>query len=191
MSYLPIDAVGNDNTIDGNIQVNSLNGGSIDSVAETAQALDDGTRADLGTFLAGIDGDFVGVAGGVLATIDAVTVATHPNLTRESFGKGAVHPNAGTIPNRKDILLNNQQSDEEIALSIISALEFADCLSAVQSMTDNEVTSLTQPDLDVFENYPESMFNNAAQLNTAKETFVFDAIAASTDATQAFTSYEA
>jgi len=49
---------------------------------------------------------------------------------------------------------------------------------------------LTQPDLDVFENYPESMFNNAAQLNTAKETFVFDAIAASTDATQALTSYQ-
>jgi hypothetical protein len=34
------------------------------------------------------------------------------------------------------------------------------------------------------------MFNNAAQLNTTKETFVFDAIAASTDATQAFTSYQ-
>jgi hypothetical protein len=190
MSYLPIDATGNDNTIDGNLQVNSLNGGSIDGVAATAQALNDGARADLGTFLTRIDETAVSSAGGVISTLPAVNIATHPNLTREAFGKGAVHPNAGTISNRKDILLNDQQSDEEIALSIISALEFTDGLSTVQSMTDNEVTSLTQPDLDVFENYPESMFNNAAQLNTEKETFVFDAIAASTDATQAFTSYQ-
>jgi hypothetical protein len=91
---------------------------------------------------------------------------------------------------RISLLLDNNQSDAQKALSLISSLELSNGLSAAQNMSDGDVTGLTQPDLDLFENYPESMFNNAAQLNTAKETFVFDAIAASTDATQAFTSYQ-
>jgi len=57
-------------------------------------------------------------------------------------------------------------------------------------MSDADVTDRDQPDLDKFENYPESLFNNAVLLNESKETFVFDAVAASDDAIQAFTSYQ-
>jgi len=112
------------------------------------------------------------------------------NFTRERYGKASVNDKISLESDRISLLLDSNQSDAQKALSLISSLEFANGLSAVQSMSDTDVTNLTQPDLDVFENYPESMFNNAAQLNTAKETFVFDAIAASTDATQAFTSYQ-
>ena len=111
------------------------------------------------------------------------------NFSRERYGKAAVQDDISLESNRISLLLDALQSDAQKALSLISSLEFSNGLSAVQSMSDGDVTGLTQPNLDVFENYPESMFNNAAQLNTAKETFVFDAIAASTDATQALTSY--
>jgi hypothetical protein len=56
--------------------------------------------------------------------------------------------------------------------------------------SDGDVTGQTQPDLDKFNRYPESMFNNATLLNNAKETFVFNAIDASADATAAFTSFQ-
>jgi len=112
------------------------------------------------------------------------------NFSRERYGKASVNDKISLEADRISLLLDSNQSDAQKALSLISSLEFSNGLSAVQNMSDGDVTGLTQPDLDVFENYPESMFNNAAQLNTAKETFVFDAIAASTDATQAFTSYE-
>ena len=127
-----------------------------------------------------------------VGTIDVSTssVVFNGNFTRERYGKAAVSDNITLDADRRSLLLDNAQTEAQKALSFISALEFSNGLIAVQNMSDSDVTSRNQPDLDVFENYPESMFSNAAQLNTAKETFVFDAIAASTDATQAFTSYQ-
>jgi hypothetical protein len=127
-----------------------------------------------------------------VGTIDVPTssVVFNGNFTRERYGKAAVSDNITLDVDRRSLLLDNAQTEAQKALSFISALEFSNGLTAVQNMSDSDVTSRDQPDLDVFENYPESMFNNTAQLNDTKETFVFDAIAASTDATQAFASYE-
>ena len=122
--------------------------------------------------------------------VSSSSVVFNGNFTRERYGKAAVSDNITLDADRRSLLLDNSQTEAQKALSFISALEFSNGLTAVQNMSDSDVTSRDQPDLDVFENYPESMFNNAAQLNSTKETFVFDTIAASTDATQAFTSYQ-
>jgi hypothetical protein len=129
--------------------------------------------------------DFVGSI-----DVTASSVVFNGNFTRERYGKAAVSDNITLDADRRSLLLDNTQTEAQKALSFISALEFDNGLTAVQNMSNSDVTNRDQPDLDVFENYPESMFNNAAQLNDTKETFVFDAIAASTDATQAFASYE-
>jgi len=127
----------------------------------------------------------------LVGTIDiAPTFVFGTNFTRERFGKAAVHPNIPAQSDRIDLLLNNNQSESGKALSFISALEFDRGLSTVQAMSDTHVTNRNQPDLDKFSEYPESLFNNATELNTAKETFVFDAIDSSDDATAAFTSYQ-
>jgi len=166
---------------------------AIGSVAEEATALENNTRQNLGEFLALVDtGATIEVeVGGVRTTGSPSDIAFHPNLTREKFAKGV---STGFIANdaaRKSLLLNNAQTSAERALASIRILEFSSGLSTLQNeFSDSDLTSLTQPNLDIFTEYPEAMFNNAAQLNNAKETFVFDAIAASTDATQAFTSYE-
>ena len=118
------------------------------------------------------------------------TFVFNSNFTRERFGKAAVHPNIPLEPDRVNLLLNDNQTEEEKALSIISSLEFDLGLSTVQSMSNSQVTNRAQPDLDKFEEYPESLFNNATLLNNAKQTFVFSAIAASEDATVAITSYQ-
>jgi len=128
--------------------------------------------------------DFVG-------TIDiAPTFVFDTKFTRERFGKAAVHPNIPAQSDRIDLLLDNTQSESGKALGFISALEFDRGLSTVQAMSDTQVTNRNQPDLDKFQEYPESLFNNASLLNTTKETFVFDAIDSSDDATAAFTSYQ-
>jgi hypothetical protein len=118
------------------------------------------------------------------------TFVFNSNFTRERYGKAAVHPNISLQSDRISLLLDNNQTEAQKALSFISALEFDLGLSAVQAMTNTEVTNRNQPDLDKFEEYPESLFNNATLLNSTKETFVFNAIDASQDATAAFTSYQ-
>jgi len=176
---------GNDNT------------GVTPPTGELAQLMqDEGTNVEnaaiLNLFLASSD-LLVGAPPPIQAastTEPVQSLVFNSNFSRERYGKAAVQDDISLESDRISLLLNSLQSDAQKALSLISSLEFSNGLSAVQSMSDGDVTSLTQPDLDVFENYPESMFNNAAQLNTAKETFVFDAIAASTDATQALTSYQ-
>jgi len=118
------------------------------------------------------------------------TFVFNSNFTRERYGKAAVHPNIALQSDRINLLLDDNQTEAEKALSFISALEFDLGLSTVQAMSDTEVTSRNQPDLDKFTSYPESLFNNATLLNSTKETFVFNAIDASQDATAAFTSYQ-
>jgi hypothetical protein len=113
------------------------------------------------------------------------------NFTRERYGRAAVNDKISLDSDKRSLLLNNNQSSAQKALAFIASLEFANGLRVLQSeFSDDDVTGQTQPDLDTFNRYPESMFNNASLLNTAKETFVFDAIDASADATAAFTSFQ-
>lgn len=127
-----------------------------------------------------------------VGTLDVTTssVVFNGNFTRERYGKAAVSNNITLEADRRSLLLDDNQTEAQKALSFISALEFDNGLTAVQNMSDSDVTNRDQPDLDKYEQYPESLFNNATLLNEPKETFVFDAVAASTDATQAFTSYQ-
>jgi hypothetical protein len=113
------------------------------------------------------------------------------SFTRERYGRAAVQDAVSLDPDKKTLLLDGNQTSAQKALSFIACLEFANGLRVLQNnFSDTDVTGQTQPDLDKFNRYPESMFNNASLLNTAKETFVFDTIAASEDATAAFTSFQ-
>jgi hypothetical protein len=118
------------------------------------------------------------------------TFVFNSNFTRERYGKAAVSDNITVQSDRISLLINDNQSKEGRALSLISSLEFQNGLNAVQAMSNTQVTNTNQPDLDKFSKYPESLFNNATLLNSTKETFVFDAINASQQATDALASYE-
>lgn len=119
------------------------------------------------------------------------TFVFNRNYTRERYGKSAVHPNISLDSDKKSLLLDNNQTEPQKALSFISALEFDKGLDVLQNdFSDSDVTGRNQPDLDKFSEYPESLFNNATELNSTKETFVFDAINASQDATDALASFE-
>lgn len=130
----------------------------------------------------------------ITSNVGAVSISPsfifNSNFTREKFGKAAVHPNIPLQADKINLLLNNNQTNKDKALSLISSLEFDSGLSTVQAMSNSQVTDTVKPDLDKFEKYPESLFNNATLLNTTKETFVFSAIQASEDAIIAFTSYQ-
>ena len=174
-------------------------GGGFKSAPGLAQVMEDEGTPDQNANILNLFLDNVTLSGGAPQPITAFvgnidvtssSVVFNGNFTRESYGKAAVSDNITLEADRRLLLLDNNQTEAQKALSLISALEFDNGLTAVQNMSDGDVTNRDQPDLDVFTSYPESMFNNAAQLNTAKETFVFDAVAASEDATQAFTSYE-
>jgi len=119
------------------------------------------------------------------------TVVYNDAYSRERYGRSAVNDKILQDSNKKSLLLDANQTSAQKALAFIASLEFANGLRVLQNeFTDTDVTGQTQPDLDKFTRYPESMFNNASLLNTAKETFVFDAIDASADATAAFTSFQ-
>ena len=119
------------------------------------------------------------------------SIVFNSNYTRERYGRSSVNDNISLDIDKKSLLLNDNQTSAQKALAFISCLEFDNGLRVLQNeFSDGDVTNQTQPDLDKFNRYPESMFNNATLLNEPKETFVFDAVAASTDATQAFTSYQ-
>jgi len=118
------------------------------------------------------------------------TVIFNNNFSRERYGKSAVDDLISVEEDRIDLLLDDNQSDSEKALSIISSLEFDNGLNAVQEMSDSDVADLDQPDLDKFEEYPESMFSNATELSEEKESLVFNAVAASSDAVEAIAGYE-
>jgi hypothetical protein len=125
-------------------------------------------------------------------TTEPVTsIVFNSNYSRERYGRSAVSDNISLDTDKKGLLLNANQSDAQKALAFIASLEFDNGLRVLQNeFSNSDVTDQTQPDLDKFNRYPESMFNNASLLNDAKETFVFDAISASEDATAAFTSFQ-
>jgi len=118
------------------------------------------------------------------------TVIYNANFSRERYGKASVSDVISVESDRIGLLLDDNMGSEQKALALISSLEFENGLSAVQEMSDSDVTGLDQPDLDKFEEYPESMFTNATELNEEKETFVFDAVAESDDAVEALAGYE-
>jgi len=175
-------------------------GGSLLAAPGLAQKLEDeGTNVEnaniLNLFL-----DNVTLPGGAPAPITtnvgsidvtATSIVFNGNFTRERYGRAAVQDPVTLDANKKTLLLDGNQTSPQKALAFIACLEFANGLRVLQNdFTDTDVTGQTQPDLDTFNRYPESMFNNASLLNNAKETFVFDAISASEDATAAFTSFQ-
>jgi hypothetical protein len=175
-------------------------GGALLSAPALAQKLEDeGTNVEnaniLNLFL-----DATTLAGGAPApittnvgSIDIPTSAVvfNGNFTRERYGRAAVQDPITLDSDKKALLLDDNQTSAQKALSFIACLEFDNGLRVLQNeFSDSDVTNQTQPDLDKFNRYPESMFNNATELNDSKETFVFDAISASEDATEAFTSFQ-
>jgi hypothetical protein len=113
------------------------------------------------------------------------------NYSRERYGRSAVNDDISLDTDKKGLLLNANQNSAQKALAFIASLEFDNGLRVLQNeFSNSDVTGQTQPDLDTFNRYPESMFNNASLLNSAKETFVFDAFNASEDATDALASFE-
>jgi hypothetical protein len=119
------------------------------------------------------------------------SIVFNSNYTRERYGKSSVNDNISLDTDKKALLLDANQTNAQKALAFISCLEFDNGLRVLQNEFSNgDVTNQTQPDLDKFNRYPESMFNNATLLNDTKETFVFDAFNASEDATDALASFE-
>ena len=118
------------------------------------------------------------------------SIIFNSNFSRERYGNSAVSDTISLESDRADLLLDGNQTDTEKALALISSLQFGNGLSAVQSMSDSDVSGLEVPDIDKFQEYPESMFNNATELSEEKESFVFDAVAASSDAVEAIAGYE-
>lgn len=113
------------------------------------------------------------------------------NYSRNRYGKSAVHPNVNLDSVKKSLLLDSNMSESGKALAFISSLEFDKGLEVLQNeFSDSDVTNRDQPNLDNLNEYPESLFNNATELNTQKETFVFDAVESSQEAIEAFTSYQ-
>jgi hypothetical protein len=123
--------------------------------------------------------------------VTSTSIVFNGNFTRERYGRAAVQDPITLDSDKKSLLLSDNQTSPQKALAFIASLEFDNGLRVLQDeFSDSDVTSQTQPDLDKYNRYPESMFSNATLLNDAKETFVFDAISASEDATAAFTSFE-
>jgi len=175
-------------------------GGALLSAPALAQKLEDeGTNVenanilnlflDATTLAAGAPAPITTNVGSI--DISTSSVVFNGNFTRERYGRAAVQDPITLDSDKKSLLLDDNQTSSQKALAFIACLEFDSGLTVLQNnFTDTEVTSQNQPDLDKFNRYPESMFNNATLLNTAKETFVFDAVAASKDATDAYTSYQ-
>jgi len=119
------------------------------------------------------------------------SIVFNSSYTRERYGRSAVNDDISLDTDKKSLLLDDNQTSAQKALAFIASLEFANGLRVIQNeFSDGDVTGQSQPDLDRFNRYPESMFNNATLLNNAKETFVFNAINSSEDATDALASFE-
>lgn len=165
-----------------------------------AQTLEDEGTNEQNANILNLFLDSVTLPGGAPAPITAnvgsidvpsTSIVFNGNFSRERYGRAAVQDPVTLDADKKSLLLDANQTSPQKALAFIACLEFANGLRVLQNeFTDTDVTDQTQPDLDKFNRYPESMFNNATLLNDAKETFVFDAINASQDATDALVSYE-
>jgi hypothetical protein len=175
-------------------------GGALLSAPALAQKLEDeGTNVenanilnlflDATTLAAGAPAPITTNVGSI--DISTSSVVFNGNFTRERYGRAAVQDPITLDSDKKSLLLDDNQTSPQKALAFIASLEFDNGLRVLQNeFSNSEVTNQTQPDLDKFNRYPESMFNNALQLNQTKETYVFDVIDSSEDATAAFTSFQ-
>jgi len=102
-------------------------------------------------------------------TTEPVTnIVFNSNYSRERYGRSAVNDNISLDVDKKSLLLDGNQTSAQKALAFIACLEFANGLRVLQNeFTDTDVTGQTQPDLDIFNRYPESMFNNSTLLLSA------------------------
>jgi hypothetical protein len=99
----------------------------------------------------------------------APTFVFNNNFTRERYGKAAVSDNITLDADRRSLLLDGNQTNEQKVTSMVSALEFDNGLAAVQNMSDADVSATVAPaDIDQFERRPESMYLNAAELSGPK-----------------------
>lgn len=167
----------------------NLNTGT-SSVGELAKQLDNANAENAGKYLQSL----TGTVSGLIVTVingkgeyeaDPSLPAFDPNFTRESYGKAAVSDSVVTKTDRKSYLLDNRQQPTERAEAVISALEYHNGLDILKNeITDTEFSNqLSEPNLDVFNEYPEEIFVNASELDsTTKQQFIFDAIVASVDA---------
>lgn len=159
------------------------------STDELANQLDDVSPSEAGKFLQRLTGN----VSDLLTTVvngegqfnaDPELLAFNPKFTRESFGKAAVSDSVVIKPDRKGYLLDDRQKPTEKAKAIIASLENHNGLDILKNeITDTEFTNqLAEPNLNVFDEYPEGIFVNASELSsTAKQKFIFDAIVASQD----------
>jgi hypothetical protein len=91
------------------------------------------------------------------------------NFTRERYGRAAVQDPVALDADRRSLLLDSNQTNEQKATSMVSALEFDNGLAAVQNMSDADVAATVSPaNIDQFKRRPESMYLNAAELSGPK-----------------------
>lgn len=151
-------------------------GGGTPSLPELAAVMqEDGTREEnatiLNLYLSGSD-LLVGAPSPISAaqtTEPAGGLVFNNNFTRERYGKAAVSDNITLEADRRSLLLDSNQTNEQKAISILAALEFDNGLSAVQSMSEAEVTGTSPPDnIDFFSRRPVSMYRNTQALDAPK-----------------------
>lgn len=167
----------------------NLNTGT-SSVGELAKQLDNASAERAGKYLQSLTGTVSGLVVTVINgkgkyETDPSLPAFDLNFTRESYGKAAVSDSVVTKTDRKSYLLDNRQQPTGRAEAVISALEYHNGLDILKNeITDTEFSNqLSEPDLDVFDEYPEEIFVNASELDsTTKQQFIFDAIVESVDA---------
>jgi len=101
--------------------------------------------------------------------VTSASVVFNLNFSRERYGRAAVQEPVTLESDRRSLLLDDNQTNVQKAQSILGALEFANGLSAVQSMSNSDVTGTTAPaNIDSFGRRPDTMYINTARLNVTK-----------------------
>lgn len=104
-------------------------------------------------------------------SISVSNIVLNSNFTREKYGEAAVNNNISLESDRRSLLLNNSQTQNGIAKSIISSIKLDNGVSAVQSMSDSDVTSISITDEDIisdFANKSEDIYVNAVDISWNK-----------------------
>jgi hypothetical protein len=110
-----------------------------------------------------------------VGSIDIATssVVFNGNFTRERYGRAAVNGNIVLEADRRSLLLDANQTNTQKAQAILGGLEFDSGLSAIQSMSNGDVTGTVTPtNIDSFNRRPDAMYINTARLNAQKRDFL-------------------
>jgi hypothetical protein len=170
--------------------LNGLGGGSV-QVSDLAKKTANSPRdVAANVLLLHLDGSSISVSApdpisSVKTTEPAGSIVFNSNYSRENFGKHVTSTKISKDSEKASLLLDSNMNNVQRAIAIISSLEFDEGLSVVKdNITDSDFTNdLSEPNLDNFNEYPESIFVNSAELNsTTKQRFIFDAIVASKQA---------